>query len=233
VSAEHLADVSTRWSVVREPARFVGRYATAIRRYLVALLRDEDEADEVAQDFLLKVAQGGFVRAAPDRGRFRFYLIASVRNAARAHQARRQARPAPAGPPPEESPADDDAQRDYLAEWRRCLLDAAWRGLEEHERQSPGNLCHTALRLAVDHPEANSAELASKASAQAGQPLSAEAFRKQLSRARRLFAERLVAEVESTLDEPTPAELGEELNDVGLTSYVRPFVPPGRIGLAT
>src|SRR5262245_34474255 len=115
MSAEHLADVSTRWSVVSEPARFMVRYAPAIRRYLVALLRNEDEADEVAHDFLLRVAQGGFVRATPDRGRFRFYLIASVRNAARTHQARKQARPAAAGPPPEELPDDDAAQRDYLA----------------------------------------------------------------------------------------------------------------------
>ena len=61
-----------------------------------------------------------------------------------------------------------------------------------------------------------------------GQPLSAEAFRKQLSRARHRFAELLINEVSRTIADVTPELLAEELHDLGLMKYVRTMLPDTR-----
>src|SRR5262249_54204687 len=99
------------------------------------------------------------------------------------------------------------------------------RALERHQRSAPGNLGYTVLRLTVDHPDANSRELAARAAERSGQPLSPEAFRKQLSRARRLFAELIAAEVRQTLDGATDQQVQDELADLGLLEYVRDYLP--------
>jgi hypothetical protein len=65
--------------------------------------------------------------------------------------------------------------------------------------------------------------------------LHAAAFRKQLSRARRLFTELLVVEVARTLGQPTPEQVKQELIDVGLWRYIQDYLPtrgPGREALA-
>jgi RNA polymerase sigma-70 factor (ECF subfamily) len=226
--APGLDQISTHWPLIEQPAQFVMRYAAAIRSYLEALLRSADAADEVSQDFLLRGILHGFVRTAQLRGRFRNYLKTAVRNAALNHLQRRK--PGRGGPNPDTLAAPDEgaclADQTWLAEWRRCALDRAWQALEAHQSQTPGNLCHTVLRLAVDHQEEDSATLAARAATVAGRPLNAAAFRKQLSRARRLFAEALLAEVARTLEEPTRERIEEELIEVGLMPYVRDFLPP-------
>ncbi len=187
-----LNQITTRWSIVADPAKVVVRYAPAIRSYLEAILRNSNDADEVAQEFALHVMNHKFDKASPDRGRFRDYVKVSARNAAliylrkktRAGKAtalttdleRTLSNPA-AGNDPAAAASDE-----WLNHWRRCLLDKVWRGLESHELASPGNLYHTALRLSVDFPNEDSESLAARTSAAAGRPLRADAFRKQLSR---------------------------------------------------
>ena len=108
------------------------------------------------------------------------------------------------------------------------MLEKAWRGLERHQRAAKGNLCHTVLRLTADHPDEDSDRLAARAARLSGRPLTPEAFRKQLSRARRLFAGLIVAEVSRTLDDPTPEHVREELADLGLLESLRDYLPgPG------
>src|SRR5437588_322359 len=58
------------------------RYRRAIRSYLGALLHNDGDADEVAHQVMLRMLEGAFNRATPERGRFRDYLKRSVRNAA-------------------------------------------------------------------------------------------------------------------------------------------------------
>ena len=58
-----------------------------------------------------------------------------------------------------------------------------------------------------------------------GRPRRAKAFRKQVSRARRLFAKLIVAETSRTLGDPTPLKVEEELIDIGVMKYVRPYLP--------
>jgi len=223
--ASPLDQISTRWVLIRDPEQFTLRYAPAIRKYLEAILRDPHEAAEATQEFVLKGLRLGMVDPDGLRGRFRDYLKRAVRNAALTHLRRKK----PGGPLPgqlADPRADTDADREWLAEWRRCVLDRTWRRLEAHQRESPGNLAHTVLRLSVEHPDEDSDALAARAGRQSGRPLLPAAFRKQLSRARRLFAGFLVAEVAQTLEEPTAERVEEELAAVGILPVVRDFLPP-------
>lgn len=221
--------ISTQWSQVTSPVQFVARYASAIHNYLRALLADDHDADEAAQEFLAKVSQHGFERVTLDRGRFRDYLIVSVRNTALnviKRKQRERARVAPLSDaihPDEPSYPSDDA---WIAQWKRCLLDRAWRELFTHERKTPGNLFHTVLKARSDNPGPDDATLASQISRQLNRTVTPDAFRKQLSRGRRKFAEIILEEVVQTLENPTPERVEDELNDTGILEYLRPFLPP-------
>jgi hypothetical protein len=221
-----LDDINTDWHRLDDREQLVLRYAAPARAYLFALLRDPDAADEVAQQVLLRIIRRGFGSVDRSDGRFRDYLKAVLRNAARTHQRRNAARPSVAGTDPDQLPAPADADGAWLDEWRRCVLDRVWDALADHERRSPGNLARTVLRAYLDHPDAKSTELARTVAAQTRRRLRADAFRKQLSRARRLFAELLVREVGATLEPGTREQIEEELATLGFLQSVRDYLPP-------
>lgn len=221
-----LAGISTSWRQIGNPARFVATYAPAARRYLLAILRDEHDADEVLQELLLRVTERGFATADPARGRFRDYLKMVVRNAAFDFLRSKATRDGRAGPLDDSPAAPDLDDRAWRDEWQKVVLENAMEALARHERASPGNLYHTAVRLTIDYPAEDSTRLSARAAASAGKAVTAEAFRKHLSRARRMFAELLVGEVRQTLDDPTPDRVLEELADLDLLRYVRDFLPP-------
>src|SRR5262245_38107249 len=227
VPESFLDQIGTCWNRVHDPAYFVASYGRAIRRYLEALLKNTHDAEEVTQDFLLRVHEQGLGGADPQRGRFRDYLKKGVRNAALNFLRKKEAPGRAALPLRPEALADgaeDPAERQWLSEWRRGLMDRAWRALEAHQQQCPGGLYYTVLRLAAEHPQEDSRALAERASARAGRPVLPGAFRQQLSRARRLFAGFLVREVSRTLP-PAGRHLEEELTELGLMKYVRPHLP--------
>ncbi len=221
--------ISTRWALIRDPVQFVMRYAPAIRGYLGVFLKNPHDVEDVCQAFLLRVVERGIVEEGLLHGRFRDYLIAAVRNAALAHLRRRplvtQDGSRLADVAAEEEFVLPD-EREWLSRWRRVVLAGAWDALELHENEHPGNLFFTSLRALVDHPGETSGQLAARVSRACGRAVAPEAFRKQVSRARRLFAEFLVAETARTLDNPTPQTVEEELIDIGVMKYVRPFLPP-------
>jgi hypothetical protein len=222
--APALNQISTHWSAIHDPGSFTVRYAPAIRAYLLALLGDEHEADEAAQELLLRVVERGFAQASPEQGRFRDYLKTAVRNAAVSRL--RKKRPGPLGEAlAEELCGGDEVETRWLSDWQRCLLERAWQALEAHQRQFAGNLFFTVLRVSADHPDEDSTALAARVSALAGRDVRADAFRKQVSRARRVFAEILLEEVSRTLSDTSPARVEEELIAVGLWPYVRDFLP--------
>src|SRR3954452_11549568 len=80
-----LERISTHWPLISDPLQFVLRYAPAVRRYLTALIRDAHDAEDVTQNFLLRMVKQpcreGQVRSA----RFRDYLKAALRRAALTH----------------------------------------------------------------------------------------------------------------------------------------------------
>jgi hypothetical protein len=228
-SMHRLDQITTVWSVLNDPSQFILRYAPAIQRYFRAIIRSRHEAEEAIQDFIVKVMQHGFMGAQADRGRFRDYLKASVRNAAMAHLRRTVAGLPTTASMPLEAVAGPDApdmDQAWIEEWRRCVLERAWRGLENDHRPGTGeNLGAMVLRIVVDHPDEDSTALAARAFQLTGERLSAEAFRQRLSRARKTFARLLVHGVAETLQSPTPADVEDELIDLGLIAYVRDFLP--------
>jgi RNA polymerase sigma-70 factor (ECF subfamily) len=222
---ENLDMIATQWFALGDPDHFVARYAGAIRSYLVALLKNREDADDVAQDFFVRVFEQGLGRVDPSRGRFRDYLKTAVRNAALSHLRRRRRRLQPLfGSELPERAAGTLGERDWLEEWRACLLERAWQALETHERQGSGNLYFTVLRLQAKHPHDDGRTLTSRLARQTGRRLQPEAFRKQLSRARRCFARLVVCEVALTLETSTPQTIRDELAELGLRSYVEPYL---------
>lgn len=218
-----LGEISTHWSGVHDAGQFAMRYATAVRAYLVRLLSDPNDADEVAQEFFLQVTRHGFARASADRGRFRNYLIVAIKNAARKHMRREDRMQALPDEVPDSMPDSFDAAA--LAEWRRCIIDRAMRQLFHHERQTPGNLFHTVLKVRGEMPDADSKDQAARASVLAGRPVSPVAYRKQVSRALRAFAWLVVCEVADTVEPRTAALVEEELRESGLFALIEEFLP--------
>jgi hypothetical protein len=220
--------ITTRWALIKDPVQFVMRYSPAIQGYLSVFLKNPHDVEDICQAFLVRVLERGVVDENHLHGRFRDYLIAAVRNAALAHLRRRplgaQNR-TPIQEIPDPRPFAFPADEEWVSRWRRVLLASVWEALENHQRDHPGNLAYSVLRALTDHADEGFDRLAARVGKQCGRAISTVAFRKQVSRARRLFAELLLAETARTLQEPTPLKVEEELIDVGLMKYVRRFLP--------
>lgn len=218
-------DIKTDWSRLGDPALFVIRYSRAIRSYLSAMLRHADDVDEVSQQFMLGLVKRGFRSARFSNGRLRDYLKASLRNAVRTFYRRRVAQRTLLDQVPR--PAETGETNSWLDEWRRCVLDRVWDALAAHQQRTPGNLAFTILMLQMDFPDESSEDLLERLAKRTGKSLRPDAYRKQLSRARRLFAMMLVDEVSATVHPRTEENIIEELADLGLLKYVREFLPAG------
>src|SRR5262245_46246738 len=94
-----LEHISTCWPLISDPGLFVLRYAQAIQRYLGAMLRDPHAVEEVTQELLTRLLERQIAPEQVQRGRFRDYLKAVVRNAALTYLRREQARPAATSEP--------------------------------------------------------------------------------------------------------------------------------------
>jgi RNA polymerase sigma-70 factor (ECF subfamily) len=224
----HLNEITTEWNAIRDPAQFVEKYGPAIRAYLMVLLKNRHDVDDVTQDFFVRILRHGFVRAQQERGRFRDYLKVAVRNAAIDYVRRKQAGNRALVHLTQVSAAKElhqQADREWVAHWRQILLDRACKALEQHQRRSGSNLFAIVLKMMVDYPLETAATLAERTSAIIGRRLRPEAFRKQVSRARRVLARLLVDEVAHTLDQPTPERIKEELIELSLWEYVQDFLP--------
>lgn len=235
-SDEHLSRIETLWSVVRranspdEPnaqeaqEALLERYGGAVRRYLCACLRDADAADEVFQEFALRFVRGDFRSVDPQRGRFRAFVKTVVYRLMIDHRRRkgRTGKEHALGVDPAARPECDDNAADelFLSSWRDELLARAWRGLEEYE-QKTGSAYHTALRLRVDEPELRSNDLAVRLTDRLGKPMTPEAVRVLVHRARDRFAEILLDAVASSIEDPSPDAIEEELIDLRLLDYCR------------
>ena len=231
-----LSGVQTLWSQLRlahddasaaqRAAReaLLRRYAGAVRRYLIAVVRDREAADDLAQEFALRFLRGDFRNADPGRGRFRDYVKVAVLNLVTDHHRRQKARPV-AVPPEGLNLADTADPEDgvFRESWRDELLDRAWEALAGVERET-GRPLHTVLKLRAGHPKASSTELAELVAARLGKPVTAVGVRQTLHRAREKFAELLLDAVADSLEAPTRERLGEELEELGLLGYCKPML---------
>lgn len=229
---KRLSQISTVWSLIDRTrgkddtttavALLVERYQAAAYRYLLAATRDPDAADELFQEFALRLVRGDFGKADPSRGRFRDYVKSALINLVNTHQTKRKKHahgPLTADPAaPETERFDSDAE--FLMDWRQALLDLAWQALAA-EQGPTGPPYHAALRLRNDNPTAPVTQLAEQLTAELKppQPYTDAGVRKILQRARERFTDLLVAEVARSLREPTDEALTEELFDLGFHAY--------------
>ncbi len=223
-----LDEITTRWTQIKDPLKFVYRYSTAIRAYLEALVRQPHDVEEIIQEFLSKFLQTGLIAADSDRGRFRDYLKVAVRNAAVTFMRKKRPRQLDSQwlvRMEDASLPQDECDRQWREHWRRCVLDKAWRSLDAHQQRHADNLFYTVVRLASDHPDEGSRQLAARASEQSGRLLKPAAFRKQLSRARRMFAQEILSEVSRTVEHEGMSDVEEELIELGLLEYIRDYLP--------
>lgn len=233
---DRIGTITTRWSLfdrahgrddeVAQTAKqeLLERYGGAVRRYLRKVMGDPDAADDVFQEFALRLVRGDLRGATPDRGRFRHYVKGTLFHLISDHRRyeRRWPRPLPEGSLPAGSDAkDEESDRHFLESWRDELLAHAWSALADADGKS-GQCCYDVLRFRALHPQTRSGEMAEELSAQLGKPLSACGVRQILHRARERFAGLLLAEVQSSLDSPVREEVEAELVDVGLLEYCRP-----------
>src|SRR5437588_396144 len=104
---QRLSQISTTWTLLARAhanpadisgaayAALVERYQAAVYRYLLAATRNPDAADELFQEFALKLLRGDFRRADTGRGRFRDYVKTALSNLVTNYR-RKQARTPPA-----------------------------------------------------------------------------------------------------------------------------------------
>jgi RNA polymerase sigma-70 factor (ECF subfamily) len=237
---ERLSQILTAWTVLYEAKggptanvteaqrQTIQRYGPAIYRYLVAATKNPDAADDLFQEFALRFIRGDLARAEPGRGRFRDYLKTTLYHLIVDYQKRRR-RDGPTGGVALAEPAAADAavvpadDQEFLTFWRNELLNRVWAGLAEWERRT-GQPLHRVLQMRTADPQLRSAEMAVKLSAVLGTPISADVVRKRLSQARDKFTDFLVAEVASSLTEPTRELVEEELLELGYLDYCKAAV---------
>lgn len=221
---QRLSRITTMWTLhvrAHSPdaatagrAELLHRYRTAAYRYVLAAVRDADAADDLAQELAVRFLRGDFRHADPGRGRFRDYLRTALRHLVTDHQRAKKLAPVPLAAEP--AAEVEDADTTFQTAWREELMERTWQRLAAEQPTG-----HAVLRLRVEDPELTSAQMAERLTEKLGRAQTAEGVRKALQRSHERFAELLLDEVAATLERPTAAELGDELQELGLTRYCR------------
>ena len=227
---QRLIDITTIWGQILDATRkgsepkgemgeLIGRYHDAVTRYLKLKLRDQNLADEVAQEFWTKLLAGKLAGADPSKGRFRDYLRTVLHRLIIDHFRGRKVQQLPTGDLLD--PSSTDEEFDHV--WRETVIKRVILRLKTFEATTPNNRYATVLSLRTDYPDAAIEELASKLSAQINANVKAEAFRKSLERARKKFTELLVEELRETIDPATQEDIEAEMNDLGLGNVYKRY----------
>ena len=234
-SNSRLSRIETMWSIVRrahdsadmnqvESAQqeLLGLYGSAIRRYLLAAVKDADLADDLFQEFAVKFVNGDFRSADPDRGRFRSFVKTILSRMIALHFRKQKTR--------KEKPLQNDLENEseldlpgdevFTVSWREELLSRTWSALQEHEKSS-GQKYDTVLRIKVAEPTLSSEMLAAKISDAIGKPTSAGSARVLVHRSREKFAHLMIDVVANSLENGNRENVEAELIDLGLIDYCR------------
>jgi RNA polymerase sigma factor (sigma-70 family) len=220
-------------ATVEARQQLVLRYYGAVYRYLLGMLHDAPAAEELTQDFAVRLLRGDFKHFDPQRGRFRDFLKAALRHLVvdylRQKKQRKEKQPQPLQTEQSERiaqhPPEDDFDRVFVEKWKEELFARTWEALAKNQEES-SQPYYTVLSCKTEQPELHSAQLATQVGESLGKPLTGENLRQLLRRARKRFAELLVDEVARSLQTAEPDQVTEELIELGLMSYCRSAVPP-------
>lgn len=228
----HLSRIETQWSLLvqahgetddahRAQCELVDRYRGPVYRYLLASLRDSGAADDLFQEFALRLLQGGFRHASPEKGRFRAYLKTALIRMVLDYRRRKSALPL------EEPSLLDEVQ--FSSEsavwddgWRQDLLQRAWKSLASIASTAPPTMYQVLWRRSQE-PAATSGQLAESLNREIrpAAPISDVYVRKLLQRARQRFADALLDAAAELLGTDDIDRLEQELIDLHLHSYCR------------
>lgn len=236
MSDSRLSKIETQWSLVRrantiEPGASIAqselfeRYSPAVKRYLLGSMRNQEAADEVFQEFALKICRGDFRNANFEKGRFRSMLKTSLyRLMVDYHRRKQKQRKLGTAEQIDYIVAEDDSDSgcdEFAIAWRQTMLDQAWQRLEQLQCET-GKPYFTILRGRVDHPELTTKQLHEHLHESQPVQIPAEgSFRVYLHRARRQFSKLLKEQVALSIEEPTPENIEEELIELGLYIFCR------------
>jgi RNA polymerase sigma-70 factor (ECF subfamily) len=227
---EQLSGLETSWTMIRSAHSvgpegqaamrdLIGRYHDTVERYIRLKMRDSHLADEVLQDFWTKLLTHKLAGADESKGRFRDYLRTVLHRLIIDHFRSRKLQPLPPGDLVD--PGDRD--QDYDRIWREVLIRRVWARLETFEAITPKNRYATVLHLRVSSPDAPIEQLAETLSERLKVPITPEAFRKTLQRARTKYLELLIEELRVTIHPATQEDIEAEINDLGLGTLYRRY----------
>jgi RNA polymerase sigma-70 factor (ECF subfamily) len=235
-----LVNITTLWTVVcranaglqasvsaagvaQAQQTLVERYGKAVYRYLLGALHDADAAEELTQEFAVRLLQGGLRGADRERGRFRDFVKGVLFHLIADYHRRRKVQPKPLGAVPDvaDPAAAQDQDRAFAESWRDELMNRAWNALATTQGQAGPTLA-AVLRFRAQHPDLRSDQMAQELSSQLGKAVTAAWVRQALHRARDKFADLLIEEVVETLANPSADQLEQELVELGLLVYCEP-----------
>lgn len=224
-----LSGLNTPWTLLRQAhgasaeavaaqQALMCRYGPAVRRYLLAAVRDANVADDLTQEFALALVNGAFHRADAGRGRFRDYVKTVLFRLVAKHRQARRKDEAALSP---DSPAlasltapEENSDREFVEGWRDELLARTWEALADAQPTF-----YSVLRFRAAHAKMPSNEMAEALSRQLNRPMTAETVRQTLKRAREKYSDLLLEEVAGSLESPDLDQIEEELQDLELLTY--------------
>lgn len=242
---QRLDGISTMWSIVctahddadgsgaREArAVLVQRYGGAARRYLLAACRDRETAEELFQEFSIRVLEGRLSGADREKGKFRSFVKGVLFNLIREH-----ARQAGRG----HSSLSDSVIRSLAVDrledddetlresWRQELFHQSWLHLESVEARTGQPYCFV-LRHRAENPGVPATEIARAWQQRSSEERTPESIRQLLHRAREKFSDHLLSLITEMLPAPKLDLLEEELIELGLLEQCRPALDRRRNG---
>ena len=226
-SQDRLSRIQTHWSRLLAPTDgpekdLLLRYYSAAFRYLLAILHDATIAEELAQEFAVRFLAGHYSKVDRQRGRFRDFLKAALRNLIHDYWRRQQKERArtPADPDGFEPSAPEAEENAFDAGWRDEMLVRTWEALARFETDT-GKPYFALLRVKTEEPTLRSDQLAQRLALAGNKTLTDQALRQTLHRARETFADLLLDEVQRTLTTIDRDQLEEELVELQLVDYCR------------
>ncbi len=221
--------VTTRWTrVVRAKSgsadseaalsELCETYYSPVREFVRSWTRNDDRADDLTQEFFAKVLKGGaFDNAAPERGRFRSFLLGAVKHFLSDMRDRERAakrgggkehesldRPGTDTSPGIEIPdgGADAPDRSFDRNWAYALLDLALGRLSRELKMEGKGRQFEALKpwLVGGGQSAGESEI-SQADAAAELEMTEGAVKVAVHRMRKRFGECVKTEIAQTLDE--------------------------------